>query len=219
MGKSQQLAAFAHHQAGHAVAHLYLDLDFFSVTIEPNTDDLAEHINHRCTRWPPKYAGFEFDCSAKTRERAERHIVALYAGPLAQARFQSRGTWRRDAKTDYLYIMVLFSRICDRDDVCQRLHAKLLWHRAEALVSVCWPEIEAVAQALLKRRQLSYAEVLHEGGYAQSHRLTPRSVSRDYITEPELITDHRRAGHRPVYGLIPDLIRRFTPDCGGGAPK
>jgi hypothetical protein len=188
---AHQLAQTAHHEAGHAIAFLYLYLRFKYVTIERGADGTRGHLISSRWRWAtPPQGALQFEVSSKDRHRAERHILALYAGQLAQAKFYPRSSWRTDSGEDNWAILQLFSRICDTDQRCQRLYAKLLWHRAEVLVNTCWTEIQAVAGELLKRKRLNYDEVLEVGGIARLHGSGPRAST--YHAPVALVTGNRR---------------------------
>jgi hypothetical protein len=154
--KSDNLAQTAHHEAGHAVAAFYQGIRIRHVTIVPTKDALGHVKNHKVL-WATNGM---FDDSPRGVDRAERHIICLFAGPIAQRKFRRASRWRRAGGQDFPAATELLVRICDEDDECQRLYSKLLWRRAELLVKFYWKDIKAVARELLKRRTLKGNDVV-----------------------------------------------------------
>jgi hypothetical protein len=85
------------------------------------------------------------------------HAIALYAGAEAAKRAGFRH-WRAGADTDYREAAYRINDIT-ADEKCIDLMFKLAKRRAVLAVEHYWPEIEAVAKALLKSRTLTGEQV------------------------------------------------------------
>jgi hypothetical protein len=176
-GKTRREAAFdrltAYHEAGHAVAHIYLSVRFKRV-----------HLCHAKTgggfldgvRVPFFKSEADRDCWF------ENDTIVTFAGPLAERRYAPRSNWREGMGHDgvqKLYYgeddVVSYVRVArgsDLEYIRRNLEALGYYHgeargayqskleaRAKALVKQLWPQIQIVAAALLKRKVLSEADV------------------------------------------------------------
>jgi hypothetical protein len=97
----------------------------------------------------------------RRRPDMEREFIKQIAGPLAEARYR-----RRSLKEAFCFrgsdervcnaCVALFSQTtADRKHLWRELEA-----RARRVVAHNWPSIEAVADALIERRRLSYRQTL-----------------------------------------------------------
>jgi ATP-dependent Zn protease len=152
----RSLVGTAHHEAGHAVASIYLRQRIVRATIVPKKDSLGMVTAARL-----KFADHHiFDCSPRGIDRAEKRIIICYAGPLASRKFAPRSRWKDTGSSDFEIATDLLSHLQVPDDKCNVLYAKLLWRRAECLVEHHWKDICAVAKALLERRTLDQTDVI-----------------------------------------------------------
>jgi hypothetical protein len=139
------------HEAGHAVAGFFLHQRIRRVTIVPKDDTLG-HAAH----FPINFeVDGEFDRSLRGIDRAEKRVVILYAGPIAERKFAPRSRWRLGGSGDFETAADWLSYLQGADDKYNTLHEKLLWRGAELLVDSRWREINAVADALLEHRTLN----------------------------------------------------------------
>jgi ATP-dependent Zn protease len=158
--KTKALADTAHHEAAHAVAAWRQQVTLKYATIVPGKDSLG-HIRTQGVKWTGNgELGYEFDSSRRGIDRAERHIVTYYAGPLASKRFSPRSRWRIGGSGDFASAAQLLSRIGGADEKHTYLYSQLLWRRAECLVEVNWKNIERVAAALLEHQTLNRKQVI-----------------------------------------------------------
>jgi hypothetical protein len=170
--RSGPLRVTAIHEAGHAVASFYLHVKIKAVTIIPAKDSLG-----KLTHPPIRFArDGEFDDSVRGIDRAERHVMVYWAGPLAQRRFAPRSRWRIAASSDFAGMSELFSRIQGADDRAAILYGKLLHRRAQLLVDLRWKDIEAVADALLEHKTLDAEGV--RAAIDRTHGFKPLAFGR-----------------------------------------
>jgi hypothetical protein len=97
---------------------------------------------------------------ARDRQRihAENEILALHAGVLAQAKFAGHEIDWRHGKDYRDAADLATSFVSDDDDV---RHAFLVYckKRSAAMVEAWWPEIQALAHALMEQKTLTPREV------------------------------------------------------------
>lgn len=148
--------ATAYHEAGHAVAAWWLGLRFRGVSIRP--DDESEG---RLT-WHTLPARFQPDVNLTPRGEqllGQRTVVSL-AGGIAQE--IATGTpWDECGVGGDVQNTVTFGLYASGgDDQECELYCDLMAHRARRIIRRQWAAVEAVAQALLEREQLTEDEVL-----------------------------------------------------------
>ncbi len=87
--KLKQLTATAYHEAGHPVAAIEVNLPVKEVSIIPNTErnSLGQCSEPKAPRW---LLDAEYDVSLRVRDRLERMMIVLLAGPIAEARWTGR---------------------------------------------------------------------------------------------------------------------------------
>lgn len=154
MNPANELLLTAYHEAGHAVMALMLDLGPGDVTIKSDG----------------QYAGIALDDGEFPRdEDAEalsivapeafrmRHAVAYYAGAHATRR-AGAVNWRDGADQDYGGALQALDDVSPDRETVEAL-VRLSERRAEILVGHYWPEIEALALALVERETVAGEEV------------------------------------------------------------
>ncbi len=160
----EQLRATAFHEAEHAVAHLVYKRRFEYVTITPDGDTLG--CVHRGSRLGK--------AMLSKREKAMDtgfldfgSLVISSAGVLAEkeitGKFNNRGAiFDHQTISSFLEDRALFSNWAGYQPVKPSRTTVNLWAaaqgEAEAIVSLFWAKIEAIAQALLERKKVTYDE-------------------------------------------------------------
>jgi hypothetical protein len=176
------------HEAGHAVASYFLHHRILRATIVPKPGSLG-HVRH--TRLKFSDQGM-FDDSLRGTDRAEKHIVICYAGPLAARKFAPRSQWRQSGIIDFDIASELFSHLDTHDDEYNRLYAKLLWRQAQLLVDLRWREINAVADDLVQHRTLNA-----DGVRAAIHRsLGVKHPNYQFHARDQAEIDRASAAHK-----------------------
>jgi hypothetical protein len=143
-----ELAAVAHHEASHATVARAIGLRVRGVRL----GDVVGHPGVEALVSPQTQIRYP-----RTRDGRRCNAVVSFAGPISEAKFRGlraediapwwSGPWRGDL--DNLHGL-------DHD---VGMFAPL--HRAaEALVDELWPQIEAVADALIERRTLTALDVV-----------------------------------------------------------
>ena len=171
MSSRRELEAAAYHAAGHAVMRGELSRRPLRVTISQPCRhrqakigvDWLDANNWRLHRW------------------SEAEIMCALAGPEAERQFAGRRNGRRASADDgWAWQVALWSEGFERDDG-QRARALLAWltlkTRAWISASLVWPQVEAVAMALLARQTLSGAEVSQVCGRALKERVPKATTS------------------------------------------
>jgi ATP-dependent Zn protease len=147
--------ATAHHEAGHAVLAVYLNLGFEHVTIEANEGEDASGITMQLDEW--------HENTQEMRLHAEeafwqRRATMLYAGVEAHRRFAPSADCEAGAGSDYRSAADAIERITADAKSQDALHSYTR-RRAQLLVEHYWPEIKALAGALLKDRSLNSEQI------------------------------------------------------------
>lgn len=146
----------AHHEAGHAVLQFCLNLGCVQVTIVPDHEKGFAGVANHGGEWPTD------EDAEQLRTFAEeafflRHAIADYAGAEA-CRRAGYTDWRLGADDDYRNAMDMVNRITHDAESIRHLDA-IARRRAVVLVEYYWPEIEAVATALLESKTLTGEDV------------------------------------------------------------
>jgi ATP-dependent Zn protease len=153
----------AHHEAGHAVAAIMLDLPFDYVSIGRGRDDQGEpYLGAICH---PSLLMMPGRNSFRARVRNVRNAVMVaYAGIEAELCFDPNADERLaqddfDNAENFLSADGLFPRYPDEASAV-RMEQILNRLRREArrLVRKHWALVETLAKALLKRKRLGYDE-------------------------------------------------------------
>ena len=152
-------AATAYHEAGHAVAGLCLGLRVRHATIEPDGDSDG-HVMSEREKPSTAFAIERGDVWHSSRFRAEKRVMRLLAGEVAQRRYNPRSVRWRHAESDRnqsLDILFKYSPYEDALDVNH--HYEMLREWTVSLIEQHWHLVEAVAKALLEHRELSGTQV------------------------------------------------------------
>jgi ATP-dependent Zn protease len=163
-----EMRATAYHEAGHAVVADRLGYGFSTVSIIPDADDATHgRIVFSC---PVLASDPNLGLTLRQEERVRNNIVVTLAGGIAEERFCGKPTDEitlgtqsdRDSVTDLAF------RMAGSTAECQAL-LDWLATRADNIVTHRWPQIEAVAAALVERRRLSGTEarLIIRESYAQ----------------------------------------------------
>jgi len=88
------------------------------------------------------------------RIEAERAVITLYAGEVAQRRFSPRSVRRWQAVNDLAKADALLQSVDGCADIAEA-HGKWLQLKTEKLIEQRWHEVEAVAEALVEERSLN----------------------------------------------------------------
>jgi hypothetical protein len=152
--------ATAYHEAGHAVVSRYTGREMKHVTIRPDRTTLG-HVRlakdrrlHRALRDCIDHMGA---VTPGKKDAIERLVIILFAGGIAEKKQSRRKCFAR-SDIDHRQAMDLVESLssCHKE---LEAWAHLLWVRAESCVALWWPEIKAVAAALLERETLTGDEV------------------------------------------------------------
>ena len=160
MKNSNRDAATAYHEAGHAVASWCLGRRVCSATIVPD-DDSAGRVKNE--REKPSTA-FAVECGDPwhpSRFRAEKRVMIVQAGEVAQRRYNPRSVRRYHSQSDLnksLDTLLSCNPYEEEPDVTH--HYQLLRKWTASLIERHWHLVEAVAKALLERRTLSGTQIL-----------------------------------------------------------
>jgi hypothetical protein len=151
-------AFVAYHEAGHAVMHGCLRLRVPGATIVPDGDS-AGHVKgtrQRPSAWIAVDRGNRWH---RSRFLAEKQVMILQAGEAAQRRYNPRSVRRRHYENDLFKCVALLRKYAPQEKPDARHHCLLLYQWAVSLIEQHWHLIEAVARALLARRELSGSQV------------------------------------------------------------
>jgi ATP-dependent Zn protease len=152
------LLQIAHHEAGHAVAHLELGLRQGRVTIQPDPSrDSLGHTELRHPRWMLKEPMSRYE-EQRRRLHAEHVIIAALAGRIAEQKYVGRRiTWGHER--DYHAARDLASTVISYHDKVLQTFLNYCEEQSKALVGARWPEIQAVAHVLVERKSLKAHEI------------------------------------------------------------
>jgi Peptidase family M41 len=150
----RRLRSVAYHEAGHAVAALELGRSIKYVSIVPTEDRLGVVHQNALPAW------FKPDRSSDGRHRRliEREVLIDLAGIAAEHRFSGRNNWR-GAGSDFHQAIELASYLY-HGKVLEKYMAFMV-ERVRTMVAGprFWVQVEALAEELLKQRQLSAKRV------------------------------------------------------------
>jgi hypothetical protein len=150
---SKKLEATAYHEAGHAVGYLAQFRRFNYVTIEPEENTLG-----RCVAVKPLPVAIQYDQSYRAKRRIEQEAIIAAAGNIAE-RFFTKMRIVVGSCSDYCSVFDLLSLHSGDTDEVSAYHA-LVAIRARNLLlhPFHWVIVEAIAEALLARRTLTYSQ-------------------------------------------------------------
>ena len=153
---SNRLVVTAYHEAGHAVARLWLHLPFKEASVIPKSTEGT--LGHVLARPHPPWFNPERDRkSPRARARMEDEIISRLAGQVAEAKFTSRKP-RHGMESDNQRALDIAMYVGSEETV--RAYWRYCFARTQDLVSARWREIKFVAEALAKGRRLTREQVM-----------------------------------------------------------
>lgn len=171
-GNERWQRAVAYHEAGHVIAAYVLRIASKRVTIVPEGEAGGAAVHETPAKdpryvdapvtvedwtWYRRRSGTESARLALRVKRAKAHLVICYAGPAAQRRLTGR--WDHvSAASDYRNADDLACALDESWQDVPRL-TKEARRRAEEIIDENWSAVQAVAEALLRRRTISGAYV------------------------------------------------------------
>jgi ATP-dependent Zn protease len=152
------LLQIAHHEAGHAVAHLEFGLRQGRVTIQPDPSrDSLGHTELRHPRWMLKEPIGRYE-EQRRRLHAENVIIAALAGRIAEQKYVGRKIiWGHER--DYHAARDLAATVVSFHDKVLQAFLNYCEEQSKVLVTSRWPEIQAVAHSLVERKSLKAREI------------------------------------------------------------
>lgn len=160
MKNSNKDAATAYHEAGHAVVAWCLDLEVGSATIVPDNDS-AGHVMIEPEEPSTCAAAVRGGPWHPCRLLLEKRVMVLQAGEVAQRCYNPHSVRRGHSQDDFkkcVDILRIYAPDEEKRDVMP--HYLLLRKWTIYLIEQHWHLVEAVAKALLERRELSGAQIL-----------------------------------------------------------
>ena len=158
MTRAEATPAVAHNKAAQAVAAWRAGLRFTSVSINPeNGKDWPARLHHDRA---PKWFQPQLDSGDRTRLLAERRILVSFAGQIAKEKFL--GLQPRFDLQKHDGRIVDLAMLCCSSVQSSEAFLRSLYGASRDLVDreSDWQAIEAIANALLERETLGYADVL-----------------------------------------------------------
>jgi ATP-dependent Zn protease len=158
----EQEEATAYHEAGHAAIGCVLGRKLKRVTIIPDGKGVVGSTEF-ANGYPETFAR-TFNQSKAKRQYVEDRVAGELAGSLAQSRkVPGRDRDAGDEHDDYQARELSRELVGETPSETDRLREQCLANgraRAKALLEQHWPWVEAVATALIQRKELSGDEVL-----------------------------------------------------------
>ena len=154
----RELRAIAYHEAGHAVAAWRLGLKFRRVTIKSEDDSLGHVLNVRGPKWLNDEIGVIG--SVRARLHAERYIVYGMAGQIAEEKFRGHRPHPWTHSDDDRSAIVLAMRAIPGSQRTVNAFLHYCFENARDIINSQWPQVTAVAAALLAQQTLTYEETL-----------------------------------------------------------
>jgi hypothetical protein len=160
--RRKKLERVAYHEAGHAVAQVYLHRSFRSVSIKPKSSYLGRVDSPKLSQTFREGLAHYLDGDHRTRNMVDDHILISMAGPAAENRYTGRRGWdgaRQDLRQSRDLGEPLYGEEATKHDI------PFMTARADSLMKsrIVWVRVEAVAAALLERCVLTSAEVREIG--------------------------------------------------------
>jgi hypothetical protein len=149
--ESQRVQELAYHEAGHAVAQIEFKHSFKHVTIVRTEPPLGHVEPGR----KPKSINLDSYLPPRAARWIEDEILICLAGPAAEFRIKGRYNWR-GARGDMDRVFELTNYLHGDNEIIG-LYLKYMIARAKGQVvsQFWWPQIDALAKALVERQQLT----------------------------------------------------------------
>ena len=146
----------AYHEAGHAVMHIHLGVPFIDVSI----------ISEEGSNGRVKTSTEGLDSSEMSADEIEANIYALFGGMAAEElKFGeiSRGIGDiTDTEGDY-------RQISDHLMTLGEFDGEPFFLRTKEILTTRWSDVEAIAQALLAKKRITFNEVLSTLAVSSNH--------------------------------------------------
>jgi len=151
----KRIEATAHHEAGHAVAHLSLGLGFKYVTIEPD-EDSEGHCKGVVSRGGIRLEMDLYDGNGRGRDWIEKRVKIYLAGNVAERCFTGRKV-TVGSNHDFRAACNLLTNLCGDDDEMSA-YFDLMHVRTRNFLTMPleWLTVERLAAALLDKQTVSY---------------------------------------------------------------
>jgi hypothetical protein len=142
----------AHHEAGHAVAAFVLDINFDKAHI---IQDPAGAFLGRMSKEPETFVADSVE-----PVRLEHRLIVNLAGMAAEARYTGNADWRFGLD-DFNWVFDVIGNLSRLADDDLPAYMEYLWQRAQNLLRRPghWEGVQNVAEELLRKGELTYAEV------------------------------------------------------------
>jgi hypothetical protein len=146
----------AYHEAGHAVVKACLGLGYSGLSIVPDNDSWGRVESSKPEKPSTCAAIDRGDRWHPSRLRAEKLVMVLQAGDVAQWRYDPTSVRLSYSRSDYEKCnALLLNYDPDKKNPDADLHYYLLQEWTESLIEQHWHLVEAVAKDLLDRDKLS----------------------------------------------------------------
>lgn len=159
---TKKLISTAYHEAGHAAAAIFQDIKIDRASIEEGDDYLGMVTTEGLGRVARALDRAAYDDDAITPNRRvyiEKRIIELLAGGIAERKHKGRNNYRGSSE-DRRFAVDLMLRLTGGDTEEAGKYFDWLYYRAERLIHGRWPFVEAIAQALLDKTNLTSDEIL-----------------------------------------------------------
>jgi hypothetical protein len=149
----KQIRRTAYHEAGHAVLAHSLGIGLQRVSLLADEDSSGHILDGG------EYSEDTENLRIYAEEAFWLHMaIVRYAGAEAVRRLAPRSRWQDGAGDDYKWAAIALEKITMDGPSLRALHPYAR-RRARLLVENYWPEIGAVAHALMKRKELDQDRV------------------------------------------------------------
>jgi hypothetical protein len=153
--------ATAYHEAGHAVVKACLGLGYSGISIVPDNDSWGRVESGGKREKPSTWAAVDRgERWHPSRFLAEKWVMVLQAGDVAQRHYDPPSMGPYSSRSDFVRCnALLLNYRPGKENPDTELHYDLLQGWTEDLIEQHWHSVEAVAKALLERRELSGRQV------------------------------------------------------------
>jgi hypothetical protein len=191
MKNSKRDAAHAYHEAGHVVVSWCLGVRVRRASIVPDEDSTG-HVQNEREKPSTGIAVDRGDRWHPSRLRAEKWVMILQAGEVAQRWYNSCSVRRGHSQSDFKKCVdILRMYAPDEKKLVVEPHYLLLRNWTIYLIVQHWHLVEAVANALLDRRELSGTQVLD---VIRTANQKPTSINVQPLLDAVEIIRQRRKG-------------------------
>lgn len=152
--------ATAYHEAGHAVVKSCLGLGYSGISIIPDNDSWGR-VESSKPENPSTWAAIaRGDRWHRSRFHAEKWVMVLQAGEVAQQKHDFPSVDFYYSRSDFVKCKdLLLSYHPDKENPDAEFYFDLLQEWTEDLIEKNWHSIQALAKALVERREMSDTEV------------------------------------------------------------